>query len=202
MMRNQKTFSLTFLFVWAFFYSNLLFAADIPNLADVLKTFSDNVPNLMAMTTALAYVMGIFFIVKGVFGLKQYAEQRTMMSSSHSLKGPMIYMAIGAMMIWLPSSIHVAMNTFWTTPTPFSYQTDEGNPWSEMIYAAFIVLQLIGVIAFIRGLVILSHLGSQGGQQGQFGKALAHIIGGTLCINMYDTVRTILYTFGLQDIFG
>lgn len=198
MVREQR-FIYVVIFIAALFNAELVYA-DIPTLDQLLENFSSNVPSLMQLVTAFAYVMGLYLGVKGVFALKQYAEQRTMMSSSHSLKAPIIYLGIGALMIWLPSSIHMAMNTLWSTPSPFAYQQDQSDPWSNMIWAALVVLQFIGVIAFIRGLIIMSHLGGQGGQPGTFGKAMTHIIGGTLCINMYDTVRTILITFGLQDI--
>jgi hypothetical protein len=56
-------------------------------------------------------------------------------------------------------------------------------------------VQLVGVIAFIRGLVKLSHMG--GGHQGGIGSALTHIIGGIFCINMYDFVQLIMSTLGI-----
>lgn len=188
-------------FLACFAYAGLVYA-DIPTLDQVLETFSGNIPNLMAMVTSFGYVFGIYLVVKGVFALKKQAEQRTMMSTEHSLKGPIIFITVGALLIWLPTSIDTAMNTLWLQPSPFAYQVDEGNPWSSLIKASFLVLQLIGVIAFIRGLIIMTHLAGQGGQPGTFAKGITHIIGGILCINMYDTVRTILISFGLDNIFS
>lgn len=201
MMRINRLTLFAF-FLASFAFTGTVYADSIPTLDEVLNTFSDNVPNLMRLVTSFAYVFGIYLVVKSVFALKKFAEQRTMMSGEQSLKPVMIYMFVGAVLIWLPTSIDVAMNTLWLQPAPFAYQTDDANPWAVVTNSAFLVLQLIGVIAFIRGMIIMTQLAGQGGQPGTFSKAMAHIIGGILCINMYDTVRTILISFGLENIFS
>ena len=65
------------------------------------------------------------------------------------------------------------------------------------IAACFMIVQLVGVIAFIRGLMMLTKLG-QGGQQASFGKVAAHIIGGVFCIDMYDFLQAVFATLGLE----
>ena len=69
--------------------------------------------------------------------------------------------------------------------------------WSELLNACIMIIQLIGTIAFIRGLVILTHLGERGGQQGAFGKAMSHIVGGILAIDINDFMQAIWNTLAL-----
>ena len=57
------------------------------------------------------------------------------------------------------------------------------------------LVQVMGVIAFIRGWVLLGHAGEQNAQQGMFGKGLTHIIGGILAINIVGTKDLIWNTF-------
>ncbi len=71
---------------------------------------------------------------------------------------------------------------------------------ADLIKACFMIVQLIGVIAFIRGLVLLTHIGHGHGQQGSVGKAAAHIIAGILCINLYQFLQVVFNTLALGQI--
>lgn len=183
----------------SFFYTNIAYA-EIPTLDQVIARIGNNIGALMEMVTAFAYVMGIYLVVMGVMELKKYGESRTMMSSEHSLKKPLILIFVGTALVFLPSSINTGLTTLWNEPVPLGYVTEAGNPWSELVGNSFIILQFIGVIAFIRGLIKLTHLTGHGGQPGQFASAMTHIIGGILCINMYDTVRLVLATLGMETV--
>ncbi|SRR5579883_2401833 len=188
---------------FAIFYAPILFAApSFPDAVTMLENFAKSIPDLMMFVTALAYVMGMWFIVKGLLSLKQYGESRTQGSSQHELKGPMIYLFVGAALLYLPTTVMYSTNTFWITTTPYAYQDalDQTDPWQDLIYTVFQVVELIGVIAFIRGLIILTHLGQGSAQPGSFGRAMAHIIGGIFCINIYFFIQTILNTLSLAKV--
>jgi intracellular multiplication protein IcmC len=163
---------------------------------DMINRIAGQIPSLMRMVTAIAYVMGMYFIYHGLMKLREFAEQRTMMSSQHHLKEPMTFIVIGALLLYLPTSVQVGMSTFWADPNPYGY-VQEQDQWSQFLANCFLVVQLFGTIAFIRGLVILSHGGGHGGQS-SFGKGLTHVIGGLFCINIYQFVKVILFTIGIQ----
>jgi intracellular multiplication protein IcmC len=169
--------------------------------SDVIAKIVTQIPNLMRLITAIAYVTGMYFVFHGILLLKQYGEQRTQMSGQHHLKGPMIFIVIGTCLLYLPSSVQVGMSTFWTQPNPYGYMQQQ-DQWSKLFSNIFMVIQLFGVLAFIRGLILLSHLGGHGGQPGTFAKGMTHIIGGILCINMYQFVQVVMVTLGIQSIIG
>ncbi len=198
--RNQSTSIMQGLLLGVVLGSFLLpsYAQDLSTLSaqDMITNLAEQLPNVMRMVTAIAYVLGFYFVVFGVIKLKQYGEARTQMSSQHSLKGPLIFITIGTLLVYLPSSIQVGLSTFWTEPSPYAYLNDT-NEWSDFLKNCFMIIQLFGVIAVIRGLVILSHLSSQA-QHGTFGKGLTHIIGGIFCINLYQFVQVILVTLGIH----
>lgn len=173
-------------------------AASAPDVATMLINFSEAVPNLMRLVTALAYVMGFFFIMKGIMSLKQFGEQRSTSSSSHehSLAKPLMIITVGALLLYLPASVQTGLSTFWTSPNPYGYLPSSDNNWLSLIDSVFMVIQLVGVIAFMRGLVKLTHTTGHG-QPGEFAKAMAFIISGILCINMYQFLQTIFTTLGL-----
>ncbi|OGT38590.1 MAG: hypothetical protein A3F12_06865 [Gammaproteobacteria bacterium RIFCSPHIGHO2_12_FULL_38_14] len=173
------------------------FAQDTFSAEDMLANFAKNIPNLMRMVTALAYVMGMGFILKGILALKEYGESRSMMSQGTSLKGPMIFLTVGTLLLYLPTSMQVGLSTFWTDPNPYSY-LQESDQWSSFLNIVFLIVQFIGTIAFIRGLVIMTQLAGHGGQPGTFSRGLTHIIGGIFCINIYQFTQVIAATFGLS----
>lgn len=181
-----------------FFYSPVSFAVSV-NAATMVQNIADAVPSLMRLVTAFAFVTGMFLVFKSILGLKQYGESRTMMSSQHELKGPLILMMAGAALLYLPGAVNSGLTTFWTSPNPYAYQTDVSDQWSVLVNDCYLVIQLIGTIAFIRGLLIMSHLGGHSNQPGTFGKAMAHLIGGIFCINIYDFVHTIWTTLAISQ---
>ncbi len=167
--------------------------------ADMIENIALQIPSVMHLVTALGYVIGIVFIFTGVMKLKHVGEMRTMMSQEHGVKGPMVYIAVGAALIYLPSTVQVGLSTFWTQPNPYGYVV-QGDQWTQLVGTCLMVIQLFGVIALIRGLVMLGHLGSgHGGHQGGLGKAVTHIIGGLFCINIYQFVQVVMLTLGIQS---
>ncbi len=177
------------------FYAPASYA--VGDASTMLLNLAATIPNFMLMLTGLAYVMGMFFVVKGVMGLREFGESRTMMSSHHSLKGPAIYLAVGAALMYLPTSIAVGYNTFWGDTNPYSYVNDSGDQWSTLYQDCFLFVQLIGVFTFIRGLVVLTQLGGQGGQPGTFAKGITLIVSGALCINLYEFINMVYATLSL-----
>lgn len=196
---KQTNQSYLWILLFTFFIAKNAFAIDVSNAnaATMITNFAASIPQLMKLTTAIAYVLGLYLVMHGIMGLKKYGEQRTQMSSEHSLRGPLISMAVGAGMLYLPTSVQQGFATFWTNPAPYSYQTSDTGPFQSFINACFLIIQLIGTIYFIKGLSMLTHLDR--GQQGGFSRALTHIIGGIFCIDLYDFLNTIFVTLGLGE---
>lgn len=93
----------------------------IPTAAEMLQNISDQLPLIMRLTTAIAYVMGLYFVFYGLLKLKQFGEARTQMSQEHHLKEPLIMLVVGALLLYLPSSVEVGLSTFWSTPSPYGF---------------------------------------------------------------------------------
>lgn len=165
--------------------------------SDMLANIASQIPFVMQLVTAIAYVMGMYLIIAGIIKLKHVGESRTMMSQEHSIKTPMIFLVIGACLLYLPSAVQVGMSSFWTNPSPYGYVT-QMDQWSQVMNDIYLVVQLFGTVAFIRGLLILSHLGGHG-QPGTFAKGVTHIIGGLFCINIYQLVQVVMITLGIQS---
>ncbi len=169
------------------------------SVQDMLVNISKQVPNLMRLVTAVAYVLGMYMIIAGVIKMKHFGEMRTQMSHEHSVMGPLVMLVIGAALLYLPSSVQVGMSTFWTEPNPYGY-VKKSDEWHDFLKVCFSIVQLIGTIGFIRGLVILSHAGEGRAGQGGLSKGITHIVGGILCINIFQFVEVVQNTLGLSGI--
>jgi intracellular multiplication protein IcmC len=186
------------MFTLSLIYTPALYAA-VPDVATMLQNFSHDIPNLMRLVTGGAYVMGVWLLYKGVTGFKVFGEQRSQMSSHAEMKGPLIQVAVGTLLCYLPSSFEVGLTTFFADPTPISYVVDTADQWSIAYQDIFMVVQLIGTVAFIRGLMTLTQLGGQA-QPGTFGKGLTYIISGVMCINLEGFLAAIEGTLGITGI--
>lgn len=163
----------------------------------MLENLANQIPYAMRMITAIAYVIGMYLIIYGVVQLKHFGESRTMGSQDNGLMKPIAYLVVGSLLLYLPTSVQVGMSTFWGTPSPISYVSGT-DQWTQFINDCFLVVELFGTIAFIRGLLMLTSVGGQGGQPGTLSKALTHIIGGLLCINVYQFMQMIMNTLGIS----
>lgn len=165
--------------------------------SDMLTNISSQIPSVMRMVTAIAYVMGMYFIIFGLLKLKEFGEARTMMSTQHHLRTPLTYLAVGTLLLYLPSSVQSGLTTFWANPNPYEYE-ENTSEYAGVMSHALIAVQLFGTIAFIRGLMILSKSGEQHGGQDSVGKGLTHVIGGVFCINIYQFVQMVFATLGIS----
>ncbi len=66
----------------------------------------------------------------------------------------------------------------------------------QAFYALVRLVQIVGLIAVIRGLLILMRLSGQA-QPGTFGRAMTHIVGGTLAMNIVGFNQIVFNSFGI-----
>ena len=163
-----------------------------PDLQTMLSSLMNNLPPLWALVEAVSYIAGMMFGLKAVYMLKEYGELRTMMSSQTSLMKPMIMFVVSIALCYLPGMYHIALETFYSSQyaSPLGYSDSSLGSWQGVITVATNIIQLVGLIAFVRGWVMISHLAQHSGQP-VFGKAMTHIIGGILAINIVGTAHVL-----------
>lgn len=168
--------------------SSLDFQQMVINLAKTM-------PSLLGMFTAGAYVLGFTLMLKGIYKLKEYGEMRTSMSSHTNLWPPLITLGIGTMLIFFVSTYHVGLTTLFgdDSISPIAYSNGSGTS-EELMNAVVSIMQVIGVIAFIRGLLLLNSASSPNAQHGSIGKGMTFVVGGLLAINVYGTWQMLINT--------
>jgi intracellular multiplication protein IcmC len=172
----------------------------IANQVDILNNLANSLAPVERLLTGAAYLMGIMFFIKSIHTLKTYGESRSSMSQNSTLKEPLVYMLVGAALLYFPTTFKIFMVTSFgyenvlqyapinstnsTINTLFGSGSAVGRPLSLLI-------QVIGLVAFIRGWVLVARASSQGQQPGGTGKGIVHVFGGILAMNIVGTLQIV-----------
>ena len=172
----------------------------IVSQANILANVAKSLPKVQALITGASYLIGMSMIFKAIFYLKIYGESRTMQTQSAHMKEPVMYFLIGSFLLYLPSGLHVLMSTTFGYSSPLAYApVSSSNPSLNRLFGSgslvgrplVLIIQTVGLIAFIRGLVLIARAAGQGSQPGGTGKGLVHVFGGILAVNIVGTLQII-----------
>lgn len=134
------------------------------------------------------YLFGALFVARGIFDFKVYGEQRTASAQQNSLRTPLTYTVVGIFLLYAPNTIVLLSESWLMQPTVMlAYLNPENasagsSTWASLAVAMFTLLQICGLISFIRGCFMLTHIG--GGQHGGTAKGMTHIISGIVMLNL------------------
>jgi len=163
------------------------------DITSMLVAFGQSIDPIEKFASGLAYLMGIFFFIHALAKLRPIADRRARDTSGRGgFIIPAAYILAGAALLYLPTSIHVMETTLFGSYSPLAY-----NSWIEewvTKYSSpgYIVTQLIemaGVIWFVRGCVLLAASSDPGVQHGMRG--FVFLIAGVLAINFLTTFSII-----------
>lgn len=188
--------SLTF-FCLLFLSSSAWAAYDVN---DMLLHLQRSLGPLFNLAIGSMYVIGIALAVKGVYDLRMYGESRTMMSSSTSIKGPIITLVAGIMCIYSPSAFNMVMMTTFGYGKILAYDqfpSSSGQTLSTSEVIMLQIVQVIGAYAFLRGWILISRTAHSQGGHGTLSKGIIHVVGGVFGMNIVGTFNVIANTFGI-----
>ncbi len=99
---------------------------------------------------------------------------------------PMMYLLVGALLIYLPSGMDLMANTAFGVGNVLTYSNyNPANIYSSMGF----LIRTAGVLWFIRGCVLVAHSSQPGTQQGL--KGLVFLIAGVFAMNFDNTIAMI-----------
>lgn len=174
----------------------------ITNQADILNNIANNLAPVQKLITGAAYIIGMSLAFKALYSLKVYGEARTMMASNSSIKEPIIYLIVATMFIYFPTGIDMVLTSTFGDANILQYQPVNGGDNQGAISTLFgsgspvgrpltMIIQTIGLVAFVRGWVLIARSAAQGQPPGGTGKGLIHVFGGILAINIVATINII-----------
>lgn len=175
------------------------------SLQAALENLGEAVGLIKALVGGVAFICGIALVIKGIMAFKIYANQTFGSAQRGEMSGPIVYIFVGAVLVYLPSASDVALFTIFQK-TEVGSEADmlaylvpgAEEKWKEIALLLVKYMMLVGFIAFVRGWLILSKMGAAGGQPGMLGKGLTHIIGGAILMNIPDFMMLMANTFGFS----
>jgi intracellular multiplication protein IcmC len=208
----QSTLALSILFSPAIAHASLT----SQDITDILVNLEKVLDPALVLLLAISFIVGIFFILKGLLELKAFAMPLTQASRPGELSGPILHIFVGTVLVYIPTTTNVLSSTFFGS-VPSMFNPSGGgsveqlgqasnsimgyasvaleSQWATLIDTVVYYMQFIGFIAFIRGWIIVAH-SHHGGEQNSLTKGIIHIVGGILAINFLPLVQAVTNTIG------
>ncbi|KGP62623.1 type IV secretion protein IcmC [Legionella norrlandica] len=156
------------------------------DLITILGNISQSLYPVQKLITGGAYILGILFFLTAISKLRKIADYRAQSSSHEKMFTPMMYLLIGALLIYLPTGLDVMANTAFGVGNVLTYSNyNPANIYSSMGF----LIRTAGVLWFIRGCVLVAHASQPGTQQGL--KGLLFLIAGVFAMNFDNTIAMI-----------
>ena len=171
------------------------YAANLGDISNWLYNIAAEIPPLIKLVVAISYISGFGFLMGAMFKLKEHAQSTVMMAQQYPLTGPLIYLLVGAILIYFAGFVKVGSVSLFGQDSILAYQASATvSLYSSLITPITTILRFIGYLAFLRGFYILARLGGHHAQPGTLTKAMVHIFGGILAINIEATYNILLNT--------
>lgn len=181
-------------------------AASSFSLSAALTNLSNSFDMLVHLVVAISYVTGVSLVVRGIMMYKVFATQTMASAHKGEFAGPLVFIIVGSVLIYFPSTLNTTLNTLFvgvdqnslsTASQMIGYQSISNNEqWTRIADVVIKYVKLVGLIAFVRGWVILSKMGHAGSQPGSVAKGIIHVVGGILLVNIVDTFNILAKTLG------
>lgn len=145
----------------------------------------------------LSVLIGLIFIIMGLY----YAgKSGGRVGAAKSLSMSTLSLLVGFVLINIPAALDtMALSTLQqTSMQELSYSGSEGTGQIYIQLAVYII-QLVGLVGFIRGWVMIRRINSSG--DSAFWWATTFIIGGCWAVNIVEVLRVLGRSFGgpVQD---
>ncbi len=156
------------------------------DLVTILGNISQSLYPLQRLITGGAYLLGILFFITAISKLLKIGDRRAQSPSREKMFGPMMYLLIGAILLYLPTALNIAANTAFGVGNVLTYSSyDPTNIYSSM----GLLIRTAGVLWFVRGCVLVAQASEPGAQHGP--KGLAFIFAGILSMNFDNTISAL-----------
>ena len=155
---------------------------NIPDLITMLGNISLALVPIQYLITGGSYLLGLIFVISALRRFKSLGDNR----SQEKASVPVIYLMMGAGLVYLPSTMSVLANTAFGSNSILTYS----NYNQASVYSVLgIMVRVAGLIWFIRGCVLVAHSSEPGMQDGP--KGLLFIFAGILSLNFDNTVSMV-----------
>ena len=166
----------------------------IQNLVDAISPGGGGLTSLLYV---MSWLIGLIFVIMAIRMAARNSEQSRGVfgQPGANTSGVAWSFVIGIAFIALPGLLQSLTETFFAQETPdasaiFSYtpstigMLESGSPARTIIIGITTIVQFVGVVAVMRGLLLLRATALGGGQgPGHFGAGLTFVIAGVMAVN-------------------
>lgn len=155
------------------------------DFVQMLVNLSTNMPSVIRLLAAFAYLTGVMFIIAGVLHLKNIG------SGGASQQGPAVglaYFVGGTVLLFLPSAVAAISNSTFGSSNVLQYAPVNAL---DINGAMTLVVQTAGLIWFIRGVSLLVSASHPGGKGKSGSKGMVFLFAGVLALNFQMTVSVL-----------
>lgn len=165
------------------------------DLITMFDNLNSSLPPVLEMVFGLSYVIGAYYVVVAMRRLWLIGKGDPQVKVESVVMG----MAIAGCLIAAPTAVGADMGTFFasTSPSPLQYTGPGGTSMQDAVKAIVLFVQIVGVIAVIRGFMILRGI-SHGNSRDTASKGWTHILGGAFAANLVATALFLGNTFGIN----
>jgi len=147
--------------------------------------------------------------------MKKLGGPVSMQTQPGEISGPLVYLIVGAALIYLPTSTDLLINTIFQTGNSifsgggidyskmgqgstllrYTSSSSFSAQWADLANTLIMFLQFLGFMSFVKGWLILSKSAAPGQQPGNFAKGMTHVIGGIGLVNIVGVAEILRNTF-------
>ena len=161
------------------------------DLIAMLANIGQSLLSVQRLLGWMSYLIGILFILNGVWKLRGLSHSREHSSSKDKMFGPTSYFLFGGFLLFIPSSLRVFSSSLFGKGNILQYTPSTSH---DIFNSMAVLIQTAGIIWFMRGCVLLAHSSESGQDEGR--KGFAFLSAGLLAINFQDTMSTVAYLLG------
>jgi len=171
-------------------------ASQASDLSGMFVAFSHSITAISKLVSIGAKLAGLLLMMKVLFMLPQVEQGREMPSK-------VIWTLISGVGLWampgmfdaITGTMGAISSTDHPNPLMSGYEAAPGGAgFDDAVKAILMFIQLLGIIAFVRGMLILKAIGEN--KDGVMGRALTHIFGGAAAMNIYWAITMLGKTIG------
>ena len=174
---------------------------DTTSMLNMLQNLDRSMPGIGQFLLGLCYLMGLGFVVSAVWRLKKFGHRTAFMHTETGIIAPLVLFLMGVLLLYTPGLFKIFNYTLFAN-TDFQNISDwqsqhTGGKWMPVISPMLQLIQVIGLVSFIRGWLVLSRATNAQSQPGNVSKGIVYVISGILAMNVTRTIDLITTSLGL-----
>jgi len=168
------------------------------SITTILQHIGLELPYAWIIITSATFFAGLYFAFRAIIEFKKYADAQG--TGRADIRKPIFALLAAIALLYWPTLVRFSMESVFSTTviTPYQYMSGKSQTYNLMMKTVGMFVQIIGYFSFIRGWIILTEIGRQGGKPGQLSRALIHIIAGLLAVNIFGTWEVFKSIIGIS----